>query len=281
VADYENSKPGTGAVYPINAVDSDWKRNEPLITAQRLRNKQLWGIPLVSGQKDPTTKRAQVMDDPTINDFIETAVANIELELGGIHIFPIQFEEKYPLDPQELQSYGYFRLKNRPVSSIEYMAVSPANDIDIYEVPNEWFEMTNIHQGQLNIQALGPVVGSSSIPTAGGGGGSWFLNFFSHGFWMPAFFKIRYTCGFPDGEVPKTFNDLIGTAAAMDILSVLASTKANSSGGSLGIDGMSQSISTPGPELYRTRLEELEKKKYALVKRIKAYYGTSLFSGNV
>lgn len=62
---------------------------------------------------------------------------------------------------------------------------------------------------------------------------------------------------------------------------MLAATYARTNSHSLGIDGLSQSVSTPGPQIFKIRLEELEKKKTALTKKIKAIFGYKIFSGTL
>ncbi len=70
-------------------------------------------------------------------------------------------------------------------------------------------------------------------------------------------------------------NELIGMRAAMDILSSLAPTYSKTSY-SLGLDGMSQSQSGPGNQLYKLRLDELKEQYDKMTKKIKAMYGTKL-----
>jgi len=62
---------------------------------------------------------------------------------------------------------------------------------------------------------------------------------------------------FPRGKVPKPVNDLIGTIAAMEILSQLAQRTAIF-GVEFEHDGGSQSVSTPGPEIFTRRMQDLQ-----------------------
>lgn len=284
MADYGDSKGGPGQVF-LDGSDDDsaggWSRSAPLITPEEVRRKHLFGIPLVSGTKDPVTKRAMVLTPDDIRDKIDDSVAMVEAETGLV-LFPTQFEEKHAFDVQEYQSFGYFRLKKRPVTSIERMLVTPSNDIDVYEVPLDWVETANLHMGQVNIIPLTIALSKQGtlIPTSAAGGAV-FLAIFGYKSWIPAFWKIKYTAGFPSAKVPKVINELIGTVAAMEILSQLAATYAKNSSGSLSIDGLSQSVSTPGPEIFTKRLKDLADKRLLLTKKLKAMYGTTLFSGNV
>ena len=150
-------------------------------------------------------------------------------------------------------------------------------------MPLEWVEIKNAQWGQVNIIPLTIALTNgnpTAIPTTAGG--ALLLSVFqgrSH--WVPSFWKIKYTCGFPEGKIPKVVNDLIGTIAAMEVLSQLASTYGKSSGSSLSIDGASQSVSTPGPEIFTKRINDLTLKREMLVAKLKNYYGLKFFSDNV
>jgi hypothetical protein len=76
-------------------------------------------------------------------------------------------------------------------------------------------------------------------------------------------------------------NQLIGIIAAMQVLSQVAAAYAGSTSTSLGIDGMSQSVSTPGPNRYQIRIEELRAHRALLVKKIKKSYGSKFVVGTV
>lgn len=282
MADYENSKPVIGDVFPSTAVDSAWVRNEPLITPEKLKRKHLFGIPLVSGMKDPVTGRAERLTNDDLADYIDTAVGLAELETG-LTIFPTQYKEKHAWDRQEYDSFGYFRLDQRPIASVEKITVNLSNNDDIYVVPNEWIEVGNAKFGQLNIIPLTIALTSGNpvaIPTTAGG--ALLLSIFQgKSQWVASFWQVLYTAGFPDGLLPKQVNDLIGTIAAMEVLSQLASTYGKSSGASLSIDGASQSVSTPGPEIFTKRMKDLQDKRTMLVGKLKNLYGLKFIANNV
>ncbi len=282
MADYTKSKPVLGDVFPSGGGDTTWQRTEPLITPLQLKRQHLFGIPLVSGMKDPITGRADRLTDDDLKDYIDTAVGLAETETGLL-IFPTQEQEKHAWDRQEYDSFGYFRLHRRPISSIEAITVNLSNNDDIYDVPLEWVETANLHKGQLNIIPLTIALTNgnpTAIPTTAGG--ALLLSIFQgKSQWVASFWKVKYTCGFPEGKIPKVINDLIGTIAAMEVLSQLASTYGKSSGSSLSIGGGSQSVSTPGPEIFTKRMNDLELKREMLVAKMKTYYGLKFFSDNV
>jgi len=280
MADYTTTKAPLGDVYPINSIARDWSRVEPLVDPQRLRDEFLFGIALVSGQKTPGTNKVAIMQDPYLERRIDSAVAVAEAELA-MSIFPNQVDERQPFDSHEYRSMGYFRTKHRPVSSIEKLTVTSSSGLDIYDVPLEWVETGYLAEGLIFLMPLSTANGQLVVPDSSVGGGSVFLHMLSSAYWLPAFWKIRYTAGFKNGELPKVLNELIGTIAAIDILGVLAPTYAKTPSASLSIDGLSQSSSNPGQELYSTRIAQLEIQKKILVGKLRTLYGTKIFTGNI
>ena len=278
MADYTKSKGRT--LYPDNTLETSWNRLEPLITAEEVRVGHLFGIPLYSGIRDPKTGVAQEMTDPLIAKIIERAVSLAEEETN-LDIFPVQHNARMAFDLQEYQSFGFFKLPLRPVNSIQSLKVVPSNDVPVYDVPLEWVDTGGLTYGQINIIPLTIGTNASGYQPVQSAGGSVFLSVFANRQWMPFFWEITYTTGFPDGKLPRTVNELIGAIAAMEILSMLAATYARSSSTSLGLDGLSQSVSGPGPQIYVQRIQELAEKRKWLVKKLKTAYGTTMFSNNV
>lgn len=280
MADYSRSKSGPGAMFPDNAVETTWNRLEPLVTPTQVKNRHLFGIPLVSAIRDPLTNRAQRYDDDLIKDTIDRAVGLVETETG-LDIFPVRMKEKLPFDQHHYQSFGYMRVARRPVACVDKITITPASGNDLYTVPIEWVETANLPYGQLN---LTPISGATVYGDVTGGvapGGALFLNVLGQHRWVPAFWMVEYTSGFPDGLLPRVVNELVGAVAAMEVLSALAATYARSTSHSLGIDGLSQSVSTPGPQLFKQRLDELAEKRKKLVKKLRTQYALNLFSGEV
>lgn len=280
MADYTNSRSGVGSPFPENAIDTARLQVEPLLTVDLLKTRHLFGVPLVSAQKDPLTGKAQVMTDEMLSDYIEGAVAQAELELK-IDIFPVKRREKQPFDINLYNSFGYFQLSHRPCTSVDKLSVTPSNQLDVYVVPNDWVEGAYLHRGQVNIVPLTVAfVQGTYIPQQSSGGAA-FLQILGNKAWIPAWWQIEYTSGFKDGMVPRVINEYIGCVAAIEVLSQLALTYARASSHSLGIDGLSQSVSTPGPQIFKVRMDELEEKKKNIMKKVKAIFGFKIFSGTL
>ncbi len=280
MADYSESKSGVGAVEPTHAIATAYDRLEPLVTAQQIRDEFLFGIPLQSKMVNPATGKYDVMGDMLIERIVERAVSTVETEVG-IDVFPVQRKEKHPFDRCLYESLGYFKLEHRPAYSLDQMAVVPANNIDVYQVPTEWVETAYLEKGQVNIVPLTIAFQNGGFIPSQSSGGAMFLAILGQKHWLPAFWQITYTSGYIDGLLPRQLNELIGTIASAEILGQLGATWAASTSHSLGYDSMNQSVSSPGPNIYTQRIQELEAKRKMLVGKMKARYGFKLFSSQV
>lgn len=279
-SDQSNSRFSPGAAFPENAIDGTNQNIEPLVTPDQLRVRYLFGIDLVTRYKDPLTGKPHVMTDPMIKDIIEGAITTAEQDLK-IDIFPVKRREKQAFDIQLYNQFGYFQLSHRPCTSVDKLSVTPSNGLDVYVVPNDWVEGAYLTRGQVNIIPLTVAfVQGTYIPQQSSGGAA-FLQILGNRAWIPAWWQIEYTSGFPDGQLPRPVNDYIGCLAAQEILSMMAATYARATGYSQGLDGISQSISTPGPQIYKQRIEELEAKRKRLLGKIKALFGFKIFSGTL
>ena len=284
--DYTESKVAVGGAWKPGQIDSIWVDVEPLVTPQMLRDRHLFGVPLYSGAKDPVTGVRQALTDPIIQDQIAGAVSDAEIETH-IDIFPRKYKEKQAFDRPHYQAFGYFKLAHRPVTSVDILTVTTAEQQDVFTVPLEWLDAGHMTRGQINLIPMGVALSTSGsmspngVITGQSAGGAAFLAILGNQPWIASFWQIQYTTGFFDGMLPRPVNDLVGVIAAMRILSMLAATHARVTGASLGLDGVSQSVSGPGGQLFASRLQELGIQRKTYVKKLRAMYGTNLFSNHV
>jgi hypothetical protein len=279
MADYTNSRFAVGAPYPENAIQAELPQMEPLITPEQLITRHLMGVSLACA-KDPLTGKAAIITEDILADIIDGAVAQAELDLK-IDIFPVKRREKQPFDLNLYSSFGYFQLNHRPATSVDKLSVTPSNMLDVYVVPNEWVEAAYLHRGQINIVPLTVAfVQGTYIPQQSSGGAA-YLQILGNKPWIPAWWQVEYTSGFPGGMVPRVLNEYIGSRAAVEVLSMLALSFARANSQSLGIDGLSQSVSTPGPQIFKGRIDELEEKITKITKKVKALFGYKIFSGTL
>ena len=272
MSDYTKNKETVGQHDPDNAVDSALSRYGPLITAKDLKSRFLWGIPLVS----PVT--GQVLTDDLLEDLIHDAISEVETE-SGLTIFPTQHKERAAFDRNEYAMMGYLRLRQRPVQSVQSLKILASNDQNLWEVSTDWIDAGYMSQGLIYIIPIN----IATAPSASGApaAGAAFLALLGQHSWVPAFWQITYTTGWKEGLLPRNVNILIGCQAAINALNLLAQANARNGSKSLGIGGLSQSSSNPGPDIYKTAIDELMKRKINVLKKLKAQFGTNFVFGNV
>jgi len=283
MADYSDDdiKFNIGALYPANAITADFQRLEPILGPDEMRTRFLFGIPLVSQITDPTTGKRQVMNDTQVKDIIDGAIQKIEQDLY-IDIYAVERRERYPFDGPEFLSFGYIKAEHCPIYALINMTITAPNNANIYQVPLSWVSSAYFLKGQINVVPwLANSQTISGFTPTGADSGAFFMSILGTNMQMPAYWQIEYTSGFPDGLVPRVVNDLIGATAAIDILSMLGATYARVSGQSIGIDSLSQSISGPGPNIFATRIADLQLQRERYIGKIKAMFGKKVFAGTI
>ena len=280
---YTGSKSPPGSMYPLNASATALGRLEPLLTPDQLKSRFLKGIPMVLKIKDPDTGKPFRIMDEELKDYIEQAVNIVETETG-LMLFPTKIVKKLPFQKADFESFGYFQLPTRPIASIDKLTLRLSDGSDVFNFPLEWVETANLIWGQLNILPLafqGIAGGTGIVGGDPASGTAVFFNSLWHRPWVAALFGVEYTTGFPNGMMPKVVNDLIGTVAAMRILSMIAAAYAQVTSVGLSLDGMSQNVGTPGPQRYKIRMDELTADRKLYTKKLKKIFGTAFVIGTV
>lgn len=273
MADLSEAKLQTG-LWPPLVKEATWLRLEPLLKADELVALHLFGIPLVSQLPDPITKQHAAMTQPILDKFIQRAVEIAEAETGLV-IMETSIEEALPFDRPAFEALGYMRLSRTPIWGVEKLSVRTTDGVDIFNVPLEWISPGSLYRGRITIvPTLVSAVTFTSSPTpANGAAGAAFLNALSSYIWMiPEYFWIRCVVGFPQNLIPAILNELIGLIAAMNILSNLAATFITTSH-SIGVDGLSQSISGPGPQVWAVRLKDMADQRRRLTEKVRTVFG--------
>ncbi len=279
MADFTNSIGSPVAVYPVDAIDGQpWSRVEPLVTPELLARRFLLGIPLSSFLPDPLTNEFTILNNDDLQDFILRAVGLVEMDTH-LYIFPVQFDDRKSLDKNELDSWGYFKMNNIPILSVDRITIKPNSSQELWVLPNEWVANGQFNKGIINIIPLIPSNSVDFVAAAGGNGAVFLLSLLNSAY-IPNYWSIRYTAGFPNGQVPRIVNELVGIYAAQEILSSLGTTNRVNSA-STGMDGMSQSTGTAGPNIYDPRIKLLEERKLKIIQRIKGMYGLKIPMSNI
>lgn len=264
------------AIYPVHAAQTSglMRRAEPFLTPEQLVSRFLKGIPLRYRNGDSFTA-------DELKDRIHLAMNEAELLLGTT-ITRESFKEKVPFDRALYQAYIHIQSEHRPIISLEHLAIVSADNNNIFELPPTWIEAANFSKGLVNVIPLLAAYGVNSVQGAVGNAGIAFLTVIGGLNWVPAYWQISYTAGLSskEGNVPTPVNELIGCIAAIAILSEIGPLNIYNSQ-SQSQDGISQSSSGPGPNLYVRRIEELQAKQDMLVKKMKAIFSTRYFVSNI
>ncbi len=275
----EFPKESVGSVYPLfaSAAGQAFNRVEPLITPDIVVADFLFGIRL----KDPVTK--QEITVPGIQRAIIRAINAIELALN-INVTPLERSIKIPFDKSLFRSFGHAELPFKPITQLNSFTIESSDGVQQFPFPASWIETSNLHLGQINFGniALQTPVGAvnSYAGSAGIGSSPLVLTTYLNLGWIPQFYRVTFVTGFPENQVPVFINELIGVQTALDILSRMGPIF-RTSGTSLSQDGISQSISGPGSNLYKQRLDELGARKAELISQIRSYFYASIFVSNV
>lgn len=277
---YTNSRSSLGCVYPLYASDAgaNFNRYEPLITPTVLRTDFLFGINLTS----PITK--QTLNDNDLKRALDRATNRAEL-LIKINIAPVQRKIRKEFDRNMYVNFGSLEMPFRPILSVDELAIVDSADPpqNVFVFPPNIIETGNFQTGLITFGTVTSSYQYGTYTNTFYNGTTLFTSFLANSFglnWIPAFFTVTCTTGFPAEKTPGILNDLIGTIAAIDILSMLGPLFRIQSQ-SLGIDGLSQAQSGPGPNIYLARIADLEKRKNQLIADIKMIYYNSIFVSTV
>lgn len=242
-----------------NGVEPAFARTEPLITAGELKRQFLFGIPLKS------TITREELKDPDITAIITRAVSRVEHE-AKIWISPVKFVDRFDYNVADWKQWSFIQLNHWPVLQIESFRVQYPFQNNLIEYPTDWLQIQN----QSGILQLVPTSGTMSqvFYTQGGNFLPLLLGSTSK---LPQAFEVVYTAGFENDKIPGIVNTLIGTYAAIEILTLVNSVIFLGSY-SIGIDGASQGVSLPGPGFLDARLRDLNEKADKLLKSIQHFY---------
>lgn len=259
-------------IFPVWAKDGEdvtgkFKRYASLPDAADLKKRALFGVPLKSALTGET------IDDDTIQHYIDAAISELEHELD-LYITPVTFEEKHDYRRHEFTwNYNYLKLNHPNVINIERVQLTFSNDSEELGIVD--FPLEHVHiMHQEGVMQLVPAFGTSlSGFLLSAFSGTQFhalraigLNDF------PGGVRVKYTAGFEEDKIPSAIVELIENMAAFKLLTFIGPLIFPHTSIGVSMDGVSQSVGTPGPNFLTNRIKDLgdiiEKQKMA----IKGYY---------
>ena len=275
MADYTKSKSFGTKTYPVEAfATSDlMRRCEPLLTPELLISRYL------------KSQEKEIKDKYTPDELkqkIELAMNDFEL-MTGLSVSKVQDMQRVPYDRDLYKAFVYIKTTHGPIQSVEEIQIQSSNGENIYNLPAEWIETGLAHKRQLNLIPILSIFGGAGFASGqASNAGLIFLQAVNNFSWLPSFFTVKYTHGLCDkeGSLPIPVNDAIGMGAAISILSDLQSGNKYTST-SVGQDGISQAASTPGPQVYVKRIEDLEAHKAKIMNKLKAIFSNKYFMSNI
>ena len=205
-----------------------------IMTVPELKDLYLFGL-------DLTNDRGEPFPELLFEWGIKQAIAWLERNLD-VRIRPTVFlDERYDYYRGDYLMWTIIRLRESPVLSVEAVKVKWPSNETVLDFPKEWIQLRK-DAGQINIV---PTSGTMSqvLMTAGGS----FLPLVASGRdFVPNILSVDFTAGFAEGEVPIELRDLIGKTAALGTLHIAGDLigGAGIASKSVGIDGLSQSVST-------------------------------------
>ena len=267
----------TGSVYPISAVDTsgNFDRIEPLITPEILKEDWLFAVPLF----DPKTQ-TRITND-MLKRMIVRATSQLEMDLK-INIAPARRKVKLAYDRNLARYFNHLEVPYKPINTLLGVSIEDSNYNTLYTFPPAIIEVRNMWQGQINFGPITQGIQSGTILNNGsymGGNGLLLIeNCYMQS--APAFWVVDCITGFPENGIPTVINELIGITAAIEVLSkIQVLFKTNSQ--SLSHDGISQSTSGPGPQVFANRINDLKEKKAAMLDQVKHIYYNSILCSNI
>lgn len=235
-------------------------------TVQNVKDNYLFGIPLRSA----LTK--QDLPDSTIQDSIIKAISEIEHSIK-LFISPVTIkQERHNYAWNEFYfAFGFLTLNHRPILEVQKLEVSIPSSTDVenlVEWPTQWLKVYN----EFGTLQLVPLTGSGSVlVTQVSGGASFPVRLFNANN-FPQFWAVTYRVGMEVDKIPYAIRELIEVISALNILSMLSPIIFPYNSYGISMDGLSQSVSTPGPQWFAARIQTLTDRKQELMGAIRSYY---------
>jgi hypothetical protein len=264
-----------GGATPLNDGLSEpgFDRYSAILDVDRFKKEYLFGIPLIS----PLTK--QVVDDETLKNFIRKGIGDFETTVR-VMVNPVRITDRFDFERADDLLFGTRRVTRWPVLKVENLKALWPGRMELYEgntqeidYPTSWVSL----QGDTGLIRIIPNSGTlvnadtNFVTSSGykaivlGGMKAW-----------PNMWRVTYIAGMDFDKVPDVVNDLIGIMAAIKFLSMMGPAIFPVASQAVGLDGMSQSVGTGGPQWLQSRILELQAERDRLSGVLKSHYCTEM-----
>jgi hypothetical protein len=217
---------------------------EALVTAEQVKKEYLFGL------EDFVDEKGNIADAALVQKYINAATSWLEHELD-IAIMPRKQEEHKDYYANDYVDWGYISLNRIPVISIDQMRVVYMRGLDqsgnvdletVLDIPANWIRL-DPDTGIIRLIPNNKFPARLQVDS----GGSFWPELFRRHQMVPNMWVVNYTWGFRPGCIPLIINQIIGMYAATLYLyniSDVAPLGAGVAAASIGMDGLSQSITT-------------------------------------
>ncbi|HSY76873.1 MAG TPA: hypothetical protein VK890_08455 [Bacteroidia bacterium] len=259
---------------PFN--DYSFGYNGQVMSTWDFRNDFLWGIPLCN----PVT--GQTLPNSVLLQKLLAAQRYVENMLD-IKIFKQFIQETKHFVRDEYQSWGYVKASwwvNKP-----YYIIGTLNGQQVLQFPNEWVTVQNKLTKDYTFER-----NMYFVPNGQGTAVSFAYNFTINNLYafygsriIPEYWQLQYLTGFE--IIPQDVVNLIGIYTAIQLLPVIEMTIVSGGGytfgsasNSLGLDGMSQSISKAnGGNIFEKRIKQYQEQFDREAKQLRSAYTGFVF----
>jgi hypothetical protein len=236
------------------------------ITPDWLKEAYLYRIPIEFDQDK--------LSDDAIQFYIDSAISRSEILLGINVRKEVLENEQYDYRLEEwLSGFGFFQLNKRPLIKVNKLRLNIITST--IDIPAEWIQIKK-KNAQINLIPYYGILASANISNQ-------ILMFFpllASANYVPQIVQISYEAGYEaNDELPDLLTTLIAQNAAIGVLNVLGEIalggQAALAGYSIGVDGLSQSVSTTASaenHAYSARIRMYEKEQIEIVKTLRQYY---------
>jgi hypothetical protein len=236
------------------------------ITPDWLKEVWLWRIPIEFDNEKLT--------DEAIQFYIDSAISRAELLLNITVREETIENEQYDYRLEEWMSgYGYLQLNKRP--AIEVTGLNLNVITSQITIPPEWVQLKK-KSAQVNLIPYYGILASQNISNQI----LLFMPLLAGTTYVPQILRCSYRAGYEENdEIPDLLAQLIAMNATTGVLNVLGEIalggQAALAGYSIGIDGLSQSVSTTMSAenaAYGGRIRQMEREMVEVVKTLRQYY---------
>lgn len=241
-----------------------------------MRKRKLFGIPLCS------SLTGEEIADDTIQFYINAAISELEHMLD-IYITPVKFREKHDYRRHEFTwNYNYLKVDHAPILEVTKVELSFSNDTQVDGFVQ--FPLEHVHtMPQEGVLQLVPAFGTSlSGFLLSAFSGTQFHALRATGITnFPGGMRVEYTAGFAPDKIPYAVCEAIEAIAAVNLLSEMGPVLFPQNSTSIGIDGVSQSVSTMGPNFLNQRIKDLSDQRDRVIDTLKGYYQKRFLIGDI